>query len=61
METLIKCEHKGEHSTVPENDLSQIVSVLTQIAEALNRLATIAEDQEKRQSGGKPFSGFKTS
>ena len=46
---------------MPENDLSQIVSVLTQIAEALNRLATVAEEQEKGQSGGKPFSGFKSS
>jgi hypothetical protein len=46
---------------VPETDLSQIVSVLTKIAEALNRLATIAEEQEKRQSGGKPFAGFKNS
>jgi hypothetical protein len=46
---------------MPEDDLSQIVTVLTQIAEALNRIATIAEEQEKRQSGGKPFAGFKTS
>jgi hypothetical protein len=36
---------KGEHSVVSETDLSQIVSVLTKIAEALNRLATIAEEQ----------------
>ena len=46
---------------MPENDFSQIVSVLTQIAEALNRIATVAEEQEKRQSGGKTFAGFKTS
>jgi hypothetical protein len=44
---------------VPESDLSQVIAVLTRIADALTRLATVAEEQEKRQSGGTPFSGYR--
>ena len=42
---------------MPENDLSNVVTALNKIADALNRLAAIAERTETRASGGPAFPG----